>query len=116
MRGGGQESERERDGGELALTDLRIGAESGYIFSFTVAERDGDRVSGGGDRDGEGNGEGGGNGSEPETEGESRPSGPWRSVVARDLPPEIDPAALGWLVRRTVDESVELPGAADGPS
>ena len=78
---------RERDDGELALTDLRIGAESGYIFSFTVAERDA---------------------------GTTFP-GPWRAVVARDLTPEIDVAALGWLVRRTVDESVEPPGTEDGP-
>ena len=83
---------RERGDGELALTDLRIGAESGYVFSFVVAER----AAGDGAK--------------------TTSPGPWRAVVARDLAPEIDLAALGWLVRRTTNESVELPGTGDGPN
>ena len=85
---------RERDG-ELVATDLRMGAESNYVFSFVVGERDGP----GGDGSGGGSGDGRADGSD------------WRPVVARERPPEIDLEGLRGVLRRVVDENAFREGA-----
>ena len=97
--------------GELALTDLRIGAEGSYVFSFAVAER---AAEGGGDPDGSDPAGGARDAEAGRLDDEEALMAPWRPVVARQLAPEIDLGALGPLVRRVTDESVELRGSSDG--
>ena len=92
--------------GELRLTDLRIGAEIGYVFSFVVAERFREAIAADTDTDTD-TGSGSGSGSAAAGEG-------WRAIVARDLPPAIEPAAFGRLARRVVDPEVELRATGDG--